>query len=80
VFPSTERLKTSHYITTNYSEEKTIDINHYRWTNTRLEKSKNRYDIHNRLNKEGKTFKSGGMLDTYDSLKIINQLKPKSNI
>jgi hypothetical protein len=80
VFPSTERLKSSHYITTNYSEEKTIDVNHYRWTNTRLEKSKNRYDIHNRLNKEGKTFKSGAILDTYDSLKIINQLKPKSNI
>ena len=80
VFPSIERLKTSHYITTSYNGEPTIDVDHYRWTNTRLEKSKNRYDIYKRLNKEGKTFKGGGILDTHDSLKIINQLKPKSNI
>lgn len=80
IFPSTERLKTSHYITTKYSGEKTIDVDHYRWTSTRLEKSKNRYNVYKQLNKEGKTFEGGGMLDTYDSLKIINQLKPKSNI
>jgi len=80
VFPSIERLKTSHYITTSYNGEPTIDVDHYRWTNTRLTKSKNRYDIYTRLNKEGKTFNGGGILDTHDSLKIINQLKPKSNI
>lgn len=80
VFPSIERLKTSHYITTSYNGEPTIDVDHYRWTNTRLEKSKNRYDIYTKLNKEGKTFKGGGRLDTHDSLRIINQLKPKYNI
>lgn len=80
VFPSTERLKTSHYITTQYSFQKTIDVDHYRWTSTRLEKSKNRFNNYTKLNKEGRTFEGGGMLDTYDSLKIINQLKPKSNI
>lgn len=80
VFPSKERLKTSHYITREYKGESLIEIDHYRWTDTRYVKSQIRYDIHNRLNSEGKTFESGYGLDTNDSKSIINRLTPKSNI
>lgn len=80
VFPSTERLKTSHYITSEYKGESLIEIDHYRWTDMRFIKSQRRYDIHNRLNSEGKTFENGYGLDTNDSKYIIQRLTPKSNI
>jgi hypothetical protein len=80
VFPSTERLKTSHYITTEYKGEPLIQVDHYRWTNTRLIKSKNRYDVYTKLNIEGKKFKSGYGLDTTESKFIIKRLTPKNNI
>ncbi len=80
VFPSSERLQTSHYITTPYNNEDTIEVNHYRWTNTRLQKSKDRYRIYSRLNKEGKRWPSGHKFDSQDSLHVISKLQPKSII
>ena len=54
VFPKSELLRSSHFITTEYKNEPLIDVHHYRWTNSRLQKSKDRYRIYTKLNKDGK--------------------------
>ena len=78
IFPSFERLSSSHYIKKIYNNEKTIQVDHYRWTDTRLEKSIERFDIYNKLNNLNKRFSSGYKLDTFDSKSIVNRLKKKS--
>ena len=80
VFPSTERLKTSHHITRNYNGEPLIDIDHYRWTDTRLRKSEDRYTIYSRLNKEGIRFVDGAKFDTNESMNVISKLKASADL
>ena len=80
VFPKSELLKTSHFITTPYKNEPLIDVHHYRWTNTRLQKSKDRYRIYTKLNKDGKRWPNGYKLATNESNNIVHQTKEKGLI
>lgn len=80
IFPSSERLLSSHYITTPYNNQNLINIDHYRWTESRLAKSKERYNIHSRLNKDNITFPSGHRIDAKESRRVYNRLEKKSVI
>lgn len=80
VFPSSEQLLSSHYINTQYKNEELIEIDHYRWTESRLPKSKERYNIHSRLNKENITFPTGHSLDAEESRRVANRLEKKTAI
>ena len=81
VFPSSEKLVTSHHTTTSYRGEDTIPVDHYRWTDTRYEKASERYAVYSKLNKnKSKLFSNGAHLATADSLNIINMLKKKTFI
>ena len=81
VFPSTERLITSHKVNTSYNDQDTIDIDHYRWTNTRYDKAIERYTVYSKLNEnKSKLFSNGAHLATADSLNIINILRKKTFI
>tara|TARA_B100000497_G_scaffold127738_1_gene170672 strand:+ start:461 stop:1165 length:705 start_codon:yes stop_codon:yes gene_type:complete len=80
LFPSTERLLSSHFITKQYNNENTIEVDHYRWTNTRLLKSRERYNIHARLNKENITFPGGFPVDAKESRRVVSRLETKTAI
>lgn len=80
IFPSTERLISSHFISKNYDNQDLIEIDHYRWTDSRLLKSKERYKIHSRLNRNNITFPGGYPVDTRDSENVISRLKNKTLI
>lgn len=79
VFPASEKLVNSHYVTSPYKNQQTIDIDHYRWTDTRYEKSKERYFTYIEINEnKSKTFPNGARLATRDSLNVIKMLKKKT--
>ena len=80
VFPSSERLLTSHLITKQYNNESTIEVNHYRWTDTRLRKAEDRHRIYKKLNEDGKRWPPGQKINAEESLHVISKLKPKSKI
>jgi len=80
VFPKTDKLLSSHHITCPYSNESTIRVDHYRWTDTRLDKSKERLNIYTRLNRMKKTFPMGNPLVLNDSINIIKKIETKNTI
>tara|TARA_B100001564_G_scaffold307084_1_gene276815 strand:+ start:187 stop:906 length:720 start_codon:yes stop_codon:yes gene_type:complete len=76
IFPSSERLANSHHLKdeSNITENK-IKIYHYRWTSTRLKKSKDRYNIFTEVRNSNKRFNSGHKQSLGDSKKLIGYLK-----
>ena len=80
LFPSTERLLSSYLITKQYNNENTIEVDHYRWTNTRLPKSKERYNIHARLKKDNINFPGGYPVDAQESRRVVSRLEKKTSI
>ena len=79
VFPSSERLENSHHLKdeSNINENK-IQIYHYRWTSTRLKKSKDRHKIFTEVKNSNKRFDSGHRQSLGDSKKLIGYLKDKT--
>ena len=75
LFPSSKRLANSHHLKEVNDENPTIKIYHYRWTNTRLQKSKDRYDVFTKVQNSNKRFDSGHRQGIGDSKKLISYLK-----
>ena len=83
LFPSTDRLLSPHHLRDNKNTKKNlINIDHFRWIEGRIEKSKERREVYRKLNEQGVKLESGiwGKIPNWESDQIIKSYKPKTLI